>query len=538
MLDSLLYRMRRSLLKKPANLVLFVLGVALMGVMIYYPTLLADELPAYNPETAIGVMSILSFFMLDIVASGMLNGTISGYTLSDVNFHFAGPYTPKFNKLIGLINTSKTGLLMAFVLCCQAAVLSQVATFRSLDMICLLFVVFFVTVTGGCIANIVSPYSCMDDESDRNKNIITAVFIAVNVIVLLIAFISLIRAAGSISNIGNLGTAKILAVAGNSLGIKYFPFSGFITTIYAGIVTGNVVTLIVGIVLTIISIAVLAILFNKLNPDYYEAAIASALKINDFVEAKKAGIDTDTARLNNKVKVGKEELNKGWGVNTFMFTKMFEFKRQTKFFFVNPLAMLYRVITLIYLFIIFGRGGSSASDMTGDPFMMSLIMNIALNVIIYSGGKTVLEFNRPYFFLAPYSAARKLFYSIMGEFPCMVFDSFLCIVTTGIFTGFDAYPVTMWVLLFAIMIVFDIMCTMISILGIRMFRSLGRYALMMTRYLSIYLIIILEMVASLGIMYALDAEIEVGMLVFLGISLVVTLCVFAMSPIIVNNVES
>lgn len=534
MLSSLLYRMRRSALRKPLNLILLLIALGLMGVMINYSEIAYVWGKAYDPDMAVGVMRILAYVIFNIVASGMVNGTIAGYTLPDVNFHLAGPFTPKFNKLIALINTCKSGLVMVFVLCSQAALLSEIASFKRFDMIFMLFVVFYVTVAASCVTNIVSPYAC-DDESDRNKNIVTAVFAGVNIIVVLNAVIDLIREAGSFGAISSLSTSTIISTIGNSFCMRYFPFSGFITTLYAGIVTKDAITIVIGIALTILGIIVLAVLFDKLDAEYYEAATASALKMQDFIEAKKAGIDTDAAKINRSVKVGKEELNKGWGVNTFMFCKMFEYQRQTKFFFINPLAIIYRILILVYMFLIFGRG-NQAEGM--DPFEMSLIMNICLNVIVYSGGKTVLEFNRPYFFLAPYSSVRKLFYSIMGEFPCMIFDSALCVVTTAYFTGFEAYSVITWILLFVVMFIMAIAFTMLAILGIRLFRGLGRYALMITRYLAAYAFIIIALVISAVVMSALDAGIEIGLLTFALISLIAAAGIFAMSPIIVNNVEN
>ena len=65
--------------------------------------------------------------------------------------------------------------------------------------------------------------------------------------------------------------------------------------------------------------------------------MASAQKLADLKEAKRAGVDTDTAKVNEKVKVGRETLTKGWGASVFTYRHFLENSRVSKLFFINYL---------------------------------------------------------------------------------------------------------------------------------------------------------------------------------------------------------
>lgn len=527
MLDSYFYRLTHQIRKKPVNLLLVLFALLFTGLMVFYPTIIRmDEAETIVrvPETAVAFLRIIGFAMFNLSLFAMTSGTISGYTVSDVNFHLAGPFSRTFNKIIGVINNCKTSVAFCFVLCCQAAVFVSIAGFNTLDMLVMLLVVFFSSVSGSIIANIFAPIIA---ESENLKKKVKMGFYAVLLLCFAIALLSVISKVGSVTNISSLPAREVIGIIGNSWGFKVFPFSGWVTLIYSGAVFGNPIYIGLGIILVIIGIVLIAFLIKRVDVEYYEIATESALKIADMVEAKKAGVDTDSVKLNRNIKVGKEEFDKGWGASAFLYKNLFEYTRQSKFFFVNSLALLYRVIMAVYLFIM-SRNGIGLTDSVGTFISSAMSMSMILNAIVYSGGKTVLEFNRPFFFLIPEKTINKVLNCVMADIPSMIFDSVICAATVAFFTGSSEIGIGTWVLYGIMMLVFDLTCEVLAISQIRLFRGLGKYGLMIVRYITLIVVTVVTVMIG-GILMEVS---EVGYIMLFASATALCALLLAVSLII------
>ena len=297
--------------------------------------------------------------------------------------------------------------------------------------------------------------------------------------------------------------------------------------VYNGILVGDMTRVLIGGGLVLFMLIALVIGYLKCDMNYYETAIANAQKVADLKEASKSGVDTDTARLNSKVKVGKETFSSGWGASALGFRHLFENKRATKLFFVNPLAILYRVITAVYMFIMTSGGEEN------DPVMyivMGLMMMTLLNAIVYGGGKTVLEFNRQYIFMIPEKASSKLFHCLLADLPEIAFDSALCAVIIGYFTQGS---VMAYVATFIFMVVFDYLCELVALLQIRIMRSLGRVLLIMVRYFIVFALIAITMIPG----FIIGRGIANGLLVSAGFAAIVVVILLACSKNVIDKVE-
>ena len=529
MLSATLYRFRKDLAKKPWVIAIAVFAIGFMAMLLWTASVNTDDSIIRNTDLAIGSLNVILIVMFDFIFfSGLDNGVV-GFTNADVNFHLAGPFSEKFNLLIAATGIAKLCAITLWVLCSQSSVLHMALGLNSFDIIALLLSAVVVMSVGYLLGAFLG--ACFNNDEKKLKTVKT-IAIILNVAFVAVSFATLYKSCGSFEAIKALGLKGIIAGVGTTLWAKIFPVAGWVNLIYSGILTGNMVYLALGIIITVAAIAGVVILYLKGDVDYYEAAIAGAQKVADAKEAKKAGLDTDSTKLNRKIKVGKEVFDKGWGASAFFHRHLFENKRATRFFFINKLALIYRFITLAYIAIMSRTG----FDYDGGPDMtmiMSVVMMIALNAVVFGGGKTVLEFNKPYIFMIPEKGTTKLFNCILSELPEMIFDSIVC-------------GAIMWFCLkcsilacagaAVMMLVFDILFELMAIISIRIFRSLGRVLLVMLRTFMGYGVVMVAIIPA-AIVFFLSKSLFVFFISAAGAGAVIALILLLIAKNAVDNVE-
>ncbi len=525
MLSATLYRFRKDLAKKPWIILIVFFAIAYMVFMVASSAIETDDV-IRNTDLVIGSINIILIVMLNFIFFNGLSNGVVGFSFADVNFHMAGPFSEKFNLFIAATGVAKLCSIMLWVLCSQTSILHMSLGLAPVDVIALLLSASVVLIIG----YLLGAFFCARFNNDKKKlKMVKTVAIAINVIFVGLTFISLYKSCGSLEGIKLLGVKGILATAGRTLWAKIFPIAGWVNLIYGGIVVKNSIYILVGIITTVMAFVGLVMLFVKCDVDYYETAIASAQKVADAREAKRAGIDSDTVKLNAKVKVGNESLNAGWGASAFFHRHLFENKRATKLFFVNQLSLLYRLITVFYMAIL--------SNVDNDGPSMGIIsgfaMMIILNSIIFGGGKTVLEFNRPYIFMVPEKASRKLFNCILSELPEMIFDSILCAAIMWYFAKLDILACAGVALM---MVVFDLLFELMALIALRLFKGLGRVLLTMFRTFMGYGIVLAAVVPGI-IVYFITKSMFFMTLTAAGIGIVILAILFTVSRNLIDRVE-
>lgn len=528
MLSAYLYRIRKQALKRPVILILGVLAVAFCVVMLFFPMLMQmdeEEIVVHNNDLIIGAINLILIVVMNFMFfSGLTNGAV-GYSFADVNFHLAGPFTPRFNLVIAASGVLKIAAIFLWVFCCQVATLYSAFGVNTADMFGLIISIGFVIVTSYALGAFFCAYF---DQNEKAKKTAIAVSVAIEAVFAIVAFLMLLNKYGSFSAIKALGGKGIIAALGSTFAVKAFPIAGWIGLVYSGILLKNILYIILGIVLTLAVFAVIYVLFSRFEINYYETALISAQKVADMEESKKAGIDSDSAKLNTKIKVGKETYNKGWGASAFMHRHFLENKRASKFFFINPLALFYRLFTFVYLFIF-----ASSSDMESmTVFISGLIMILLLNAIVFGGGKTVLEFNRPFIFMIPEKGSKKIMSCLLASIPEMVFDSIVCAAGMWYFAKLSIEETIAIGILF---FVFDVLCQLIGVLSVRYMRGLGRVLLTFVRYILIFVISMIAVVP--GMIVAFAVNMTVGFFVMAGIGLVINAILLIPASRAIDNVD-
>lgn len=525
MLSATLYRFRKDLAKKPWIILLVIAAIGYMAMMIAVSALSTDD-AVRNTDLVVGSINLILIVMLNFIFFNGLSNGVVGFTFADVNFHMAGPFSEKFNLFIAATGIAKLCAIMLWVLCSQSSILHMSLGFGPFDIIALLLSSTVVLTIG----YLLGAFFCASFNNDEKKiKTVKTVAIAIDLVFVGLAFMSLYKSCGSVEGIRLLGTKGIIASFGTSLWAKIFPVAGWVNLIYGGIVVKNSIYILIGVITTVMALVGLIMLYVKGDVDYYETAIASAQKVADAKEAKRAGVDTDTTKLNAKVKVGNETLSSGWGATAFFHRHLLENKRATKFFFANQLSVLYRFITVFYMAILSKTGDDNGAMSLISGFTMMII----LNSIIFGGGKTVLEFNRPYIFMVPEKASSKLFNCIFSEIPEMIFDSILC---AGIMCYFAKLDLLAGVGIFVMMIVFDLLFELMALIALRIFKSLGRVLLTMLRTFMGYGVVLVAIVPGI-VVFTITKSIFFMSLTAAGIGAVMLLILMLVSKNMIDKVE-
>ena len=494
MLRAYLYRVRKSALKHPWKFLLLLLFVGIFVIMMAFPTLMAmpnsdgtmsDSFVPRNIDVVRGGLYLILVVMFNFMFyTGLKNGVV-GFSTADVVYHMAGPFTPRFNLILAASGTMQLCFVFSFLISTQTAIIYNAIGVSTVDLLCIVAGSFISALIGYFLGSFFGAlFSDDEDEGKRNK-VMTAG------IVLDVIAIGGFAVTAYLNNTLLPFSAKgALASFGESWFIKLYPGGGWVAMIYDGIISGSPLICVLGVGLVLVSLAVLVIIYTRFNLDYYETAIAYAQKAHDMAEAKRAGIDADTAAMTKRAKVGKEKLGGGDGASAITAIHFLMNKRGSKFFFVNPLAVMYRIITAAYLF--FMSQGSMAEDADGKGLIVSaFMMMILLNAVVYAGGKTVTEFTKHYIYLIPETARAKLFACLKADIPEMAFDSVLCALLMRFMVGFSWLEAAAFG---GMMLIFDLLCEMAALLIMRLLPMLGKYLLMTVRYIGVMFVCSLAMI--------------------------------------------
>lgn len=510
MLNALMYELRRGFLKKKSNIVFSILGVLASCFMIFVTHMISSENENVirNPLIVASGISLIILVAFDLALATMGNGDLL-FTHSDVNFYLAGPFTPRFNLLLPVITCLKSSLILMFILSFQGAVISSLLAVNALDMIILLLSVFVISAIGYTFAQIVNALTY---EKDNVRKVIEGIFIAFQVVLGVVVLITLIKEAGSITAIPSLGTEKIIVTIGSNIFLKIIPFAGWLSLIVDGIIGGSIVKLILGIVLTVAGVALIYIVTNYFEFDYYEKAIESAQKIEERMAAQKAGVE---AQLNaGKIKNDGKTHVGGFGASVFFYKHLNENKRISKLFFINKAALLYKVFVIVYSIIMSRTMGDEKTAMLSMVFAMICFMD----TVVFAGGKAVVEITKPYFYLVPEKTSKKLLLTVLGGVPELIFNA---IVAAGIITWINgAVDISLIGACLVFFTIFDLLCTYVAIIAGLIFTSFGKTLLTLVRYFVFWGIagVIAVIVGVMAV--AFEMPVAVLILVAAGVSFV------------------
>lgn len=488
----LVKRIKNSLLeliRKPSRLILtiLVLGyVFFMGFMNFFDH--EDvAIQSFNLNILGAIVLVAMIFFVGMgVAQGFSKGSTI-FSMSDVNFAFVSPIKP--NKILGFSMLYQAGKI-------------------------LLFSVFFISysfmvkqyfdvppaapfVLMGCIggsllfSQVLSMGIYILTVGQKKKKVLLGVLIGV----------MLAAAAGYIGYQAVYGAEKpsleMLYTAANAPVLEWIPFVGWLKGVFMAVVNGNQALMFVYLGLLALSILLFFVLVTKSNPDYYEDVLQTTEKMHQLKQDIKAGrsfqnsnnINVGMGGINEKVpKVRGMGLNHGKGASAFFWKHVRELKRSSRLLFVDKTTLSVLLSSLFVVFIM-------KIAMQGDelPLSPNWLMAIAAGMSAYmllifnAMGQWTQELLKPYIFLVPQSAFKKLLWSTGTTILKPAFDGVLIFAIIGLIAG--ASPITI-VACMGIYISFGYFFTAGNVLSERVFGQMSNKGMILMLYMAMITIVL------------------------------------------------
>lgn len=485
--NATVYRFVHSLRRKIIPMLFVLAGIAGGVYAVWYLDHITLAVHSPDTEAMMGLFSILSVICFDYAFAVGFRSGVLGYSLSDVVYCFAGPFSKKHNLFLSFYSGGASALFFIWLICANSPLMTIWVGVRTADVVGFVIGAFFTVFITFLGSSYLSARFC---DNLRAKIICIVTLLAGNLIMGLLILKDLIGTFGSFAAVKEQDPALIVKLIGNSFYMELFPIGGWNQIVYKEIVTGGMThRSIVVILLYIAILAILIALYIKTDFDFYENAYENAARIADIIEASKAGVEAVNTGIARTAVVGKEVYKRGWGSSAFFHMHLFENKRTSKLFFVNKVALVYRVFALILLLI--------ADGMMEEYWdVLLVIIGIAtmlvLNAIVFGGSKTILEFNRPYIYTVPEKSGRKLMMCILSDIPEMLFDALICTLIIKLVAS-EPFGILAMISFITMMVSFDLLSETAGILCAKLLRRFGKFALMTVRYILIVVLIVIGM---------------------------------------------
>lgn len=338
-------------------------------------------------------LAVLFFISIPVMLKGLSSGT-SFFSLSDVNNMFVAPISPKRILVYGIGRQLASMIVLVVTFAAYGGMIINMFSVTVpqtfvliMGIVLMLIMVQLVTLMIFCLA------SMHPIRAKVMKYIIYAMAFFALGTVIGYSFIKGI-------SIETVFTAISLPI------LDYIPFIGWMHGLVFGILEMNNIKIIVFGILTIIAAisSVLTLKFTKL--DFYEDVLSQAESYQEFREAVREGKFSDKVMMGNReIKLRKRGIKKGKGASAIFYKHILEGSRRSRFMFFN-------INTFVLLFVAFVISfGIKQVKPDIDPTIIYLATMVILSYVQFffsASGDWVKELTKPYIYLIPAGAVKKL----------------------------------------------------------------------------------------------------------------------------------
>lgn len=317
-----------------------------------------------------------------VVYKGFSSGA-SFFSMSDVNFLFSSPISPKVILIYGLIKQLGTTFIFGFFLLFQFGWLHSTYGLTISGLLAIILGYCLVVFCGQLISMIIYSFTSSDEFK---KKIVKFSFIAVGIVLIVAVVLPLLK-----SSHNKISTA-VSSI--NTVWFDFVPIVGWLRSTVVYLINGDAAYSLLGFLATIILVFALLYVLTKARADYYEDVIKATEVSFSAITSKKEGKIVEAVPIN--VKVGKTGIDKGVGSGVFYYKHMLE-NRRAKLFILDTTTILLSVSVIIFALIMRSNG-------IIPVFIFATYMQIFSSAM----GRWIRELLLPYVYLIPESAFQKL----------------------------------------------------------------------------------------------------------------------------------
>ena len=338
-------------------------------------------------------LAVLFFISIPVMLKGLSSGT-SFFSLSDVNNMFVAPVSPKRILVYGIGRQLASMIVLVVTFAVYGGMIINMFSVTVeqtfvliIGIILMLVMVQLVTLMIFCLA------SMHPVRAKVMKYMIYAMSFAALGAVIGYTFFKGV-------SVENIFAAISLPM------LEYIPFIGWMHGLVFGIMESDMVRIVVfgGLTLTAAVSSVITLKLTKL--DFYEDVLSQAESYQEFREAVREGKFSDKVMMGNReIKLRKRGIKKGKGASAIFFKHILEGSRRSRFMFFN-------INTFVLLFVAFVIGfGIKQAKPDIEPTIIYLAAMVILSYVQFffsASGDWVKELTKPYIYLIPDGAVKKL----------------------------------------------------------------------------------------------------------------------------------
>lgn len=431
-MNAILFLWRKSLKNRilqlknqPAQLVLFLFVAVMIGIAVFGSLQMPDDILDITPAQsaarfgAVAFVLPLLFYLLN--AWSGFSKSAGFFSMADVHLLFPAPISPRKILLTGLVRGVGVSLLAAVILLAQAANLKNMTGVGFEGILALMAGVIPAMLLGQLSAVAIYRF-CLDG---RGRKIALQCVLGAIPLVLLAAVLLAYRQSGdlwgSVLNVLNAGWARWLPVAGwgqgVSCGILYADWGS--VALFAG--------------LLLVFAGLLILIFVLGDCDYYEDVIGGAEQRQKAKELVKAdgGNNIRAATMNRKIRVKDTGIGKGSRASAIFYMHLRQLKRN-RFLFAD-FATFMSLIMAVFMLLVLQMSDPTGEIPTAALLLISLGMAAYMYLFFSMTGIWAQELKKPYIFLLPDSAPKKLLYATGTTIVKSIFDGVIIALVIGIY---------------------------------------------------------------------------------------------------------
>ncbi len=466
-----------QLLKSPAKLIYTIFMIACLVIVMISgssSTAHATEQTLSREYLIGGIIAVYALMFYLSVNSGFNSGATI-FRMPDVNLLFVGPYHPRTLLIYGVFQQLGTTLFAGVFLVFQYAWLNDAFGVTMLDMLFIMIGYILVLFVAQLLSMIIY---CLTNDNEVLKKVLKVILYLP-----LLVFVGYYFVMAVLND--NL-SLQILADMGNSKAAAWLPVYGWITTLVKGVLLVDTTAIVIGAIVSAITVTVVILLLFVIRMDYYEDVLQTTEAAYTSVTAAKEGRIQEAAPKN--VKKGKMGIGKGYGANTFYYKHLIENRRG-------------KILLLPTLTIVLCICGIIASSFLKEIGMFPILaFMVYMKMFTIGMDRLPREMLKPFIYLVPESAFKKLFYCMLEAFPGYLAEAVLLYVPAGLITG-TSIPEIIFFILVSVSFSFMFICA--NLFVDRIFGAFTSKMLLIT----IYMLLLLALSApgiAIGCIFAFE----------------------------------
>ena len=530
-MNAMLYLIRKEiknkiiyLIKHPGKLILY---IGVLALLIF--TIFTSEQPKGNDFLDIRILQgfyfvALTGISLPIILTGLKSGA-TFFSMSDVNFLFVSPISPKKILAYGLLTGMGSTLSIMVFLMFYSGMVCDAFAITPLNMFVLLIGIAVVVFTMQIVALIV--YNFTSGNSFRVKAVKNTIFTVIAIILAYILY-------GFLTNGADMDA---LCASISSPYLQYIPLVGWVKGLAFAIINNDTNNIIIFAVLTLIAILGSILVFTKTNSDYYGDVLQATESSYALKKSVKEGRNNTGIKLSKSVKVRDTGINHGWGANTFFYKHLREEKRKRLIPYFRVSTLILAAANIIFAFVM--QKVSAADGETINPEMILFIALAADSYILFFSNLVsdwARELTVPYIYLVPEKPFQKLIWSSASSILKPLIDGVVVFTALSLFIRVNPLSTLIAILIFGSV---GFIYTATNILFQRVFGSMSSNGIIGLMYFMFIAVLLAPGIILSFLIYCVNDQIApviLGLPIF-ACDVLISLLIFVCCRNLLSNLE-